>query len=64
MMNVMHQPVASGSLTLKEVEQTLKIIPAGFGSCHSFLYQNLAHAAAWVALRERKHMEMQKLNIS
>lgn len=46
MMNVMHQPVASGCLTLKKVEQTLKIIPAGFGSCHSFLYLNLAHTAA------------------
>lgn len=42
-MNVMHQPVASGSLTLKEVEQTLKIIPAGFSS---FLYLNLAHTSA------------------
>lgn len=41
----MHQPVASGSLTLKEVEQTLKIIPAGFGFCYSFLYLNLAHTA-------------------
>lgn len=44
-MTVMHQPVASGSLTLKEVEQTLKIIPAGFGFCYSFLYLNLAHTA-------------------
>lgn len=50
----MHQPMASGSLTLKEVEQTLKIIPAGVGSYPSFPHLNLARAADELSVERKK----------